>query len=69
MRGGVVELMTSDAPPHQLQLLPQRSIFGDFVRFLRGLGPAVISQAELFDVHRICLLARQAADEKRIIAI
>jgi predicted dehydrogenase len=69
MRGGLVELMTSDAPPHQLQLLPQRSIFGDFVRFLRGLGPAVISQAELFDVHRICLLARQAADEKRIIAI
>lgn len=69
MRGETVELITQDTPARLLPLLPRLSIFGDFVRSLRGQAVHVLPQDELFEVNRICLLARQAADEKRVITV
>lgn len=69
MRAGKVELITSDGPARTLQLLPSQSIFAEFVAFLRGQGTHVLSRDEVFDVNRVCLLARQAADEKRVILL
>ncbi len=69
MRAGKVELITGEGPRRQLQLLPSQSIFADFVAFLRGQAPHILGRDEVFDVNRVCLLARQAADEKRVIAV
>jgi len=69
MRGGKVELTTRNQPVRELPLLPSRSIFADFVAYLRGQGQHVIGPGEAIAVSRICLLARQAADEQRLLMI
>jgi predicted dehydrogenase len=69
MRGDMVELIAQDAAPRELPLLPRGSIFKDFVAYLRGQSAPAIQPAEAIAVTRICLLARQAADEQRIIAV
>jgi predicted dehydrogenase len=69
MRHGKVELISEREPARMLSLLPRQSIFADFVAFLRGQGTHVIQRDELFEVNRICLLARQAADEKKIVFV
>jgi predicted dehydrogenase len=69
MRGERVELITQDHALKVLPLLPKRSIFADFVAYLRGQGRHVILPGEAIAVNRICLLARQAADEQRIISV
>jgi predicted dehydrogenase len=69
MRGGTVELITQEKPAHSLPLLPRLSIFADFVGCLRGQSAHVLGPGEVFEVNRVCLLARQAADQGRILSI
>ncbi|PYV42986.1 MAG: hypothetical protein DMG06_12275 [Acidobacteria bacterium] len=69
MRAERVELMTHDDAVKTLPLLPKDSIFADFIAYLRGQGRHVIRPGEATEVNRICLLARQAADEQRIILV
>src|SRR2546426_1549858 len=69
MRGEGVELITHDHAVRALPLLPKHSIFADFIAYLRGQGRHVILPGEAIAVNRICLLARQAADEQRIISV
>jgi predicted dehydrogenase len=67
MRAGKVDLITRGAPASEVTLLPPGSIFVDFVNFLRGQSRPVLLPREAFEATRICLLARKAADEQRII--
>jgi predicted dehydrogenase len=67
MRARKVELTTRDAPAREMTLLPAGSIFTDFISYLRGQSSPVLLPREAFEATRICLLARQAADERRII--
>jgi predicted dehydrogenase len=69
MRGGKVELTTRNQPARELPLLPSRSIFADFVAYLRGQGEHVIAPGEAIAVTRVCLLTRQAADEQRLLSV
>jgi predicted dehydrogenase len=69
MRGGKVELITRDQPAAEMPLLPAGSIFADFVAYLRGQSAPVLSPREAIAATRVCLLARQAAHERRIVAI
>jgi predicted dehydrogenase len=69
MRGERVELTTRNQPIRELPLLPRRSIFADFVAYLRGQGDHVIGPGEAIAVNRVCLLARQAADEQRLLSV
>jgi predicted dehydrogenase len=69
MRGGKVELLTHDNPATELALLAEGSIFADFVAYLRGQSSPALLPGEAIAATRICLLARQAADERRIITI
>lgn len=67
MRGGKVELITHNRPAAEMPLLPSGSIFADFVAYLRGQSSPILLPREAIAATRICLLARQAADERRII--
>lgn len=69
MRGNAVELITQQTPARSVPLLPGQSIFADFVASLRGLKPHVLPPGEAFEATRVCLLARQAADERRVIQV
>jgi hypothetical protein len=69
MRGGRVELITRERPAAEMTLLPAGSIFADFVAYLRGQSSPVLLPREAIAATRICLLARQAADEQRIITL
>jgi predicted dehydrogenase len=69
MRGGKVELVTRDQAATNMTLLPAGSIFADFVAYLRGQSRPVLTPREAMAATRVCLLARQAADERRIIAV
>jgi predicted dehydrogenase len=69
MRGGKVELITHDHAATEMALLPAGSIFADFVAYLRGQRSPVLSPRDAIASTRVCLLARQAADERRIVAI
>ncbi len=69
MRGEKVELITQDAPSRNLPLLPHLSIFEDFVASLRGQHSHILPAEEIFYVNRICLLARQGADEERVVYV
>ena len=41
---------------------PDRKLFSDFILELEGKRPALVSDAETFELTRSCLLAREAAD-------
>ncbi len=41
---------------------PDRKLFSDFILELEGGRPAIVSDAETFELTRACLLAREAAD-------
>ena len=69
MRGGKVELISRDQPAKQMTLLPAGSIFADFVAYLRGQSSPVLAPSEAITATRVCLLARQAADEGRFVSI
>jgi predicted dehydrogenase len=69
MRGGKVELITRHHAATEMALLPAGSIFADFVAYLRGQSTPVLSPREAIAATRVCLLARQAADERRFVAI
>lgn len=45
------------------------SIFLDFLKEVEGKGKCMISAEDSFEVTRICLKARQSADEQRVIFI
>ncbi|MEW5974459.1 MAG: Gfo/Idh/MocA family oxidoreductase [Acidobacteriota bacterium] len=69
MRDERVELMTQQDGAHQLTLPSSRSLFADFVAFLRGQSHPVLHPDEAFEITRICLLARQSADERRVLNV
>jgi hypothetical protein len=69
MRSGKVQLITEHHPPQELPLTAQGSILENFVALLRGQRSTVATAEEAFEVARIGLLARQAAEEARVILV
>jgi len=67
MTGERVQLITRNHPPEELPLPPHRSVVESFVSFLRGQGPHVMTSEEAFRVTRVCVLARRAAEEGRVL--
>ena len=66
----VLQVNLNCSPPAtELALLAEGSIFADFVAYLRGQSSPALLPGEAIAATRICLLARQAADERRIITI
>lgn len=68
VRAGEASLTNADA--QGVQMLPKicdRQIFCDFVGQIEGKVKALIGPDDVFAVTEACLLARQSADEKRVI--
>ncbi len=61
-------ILIDDSGEQQLLLEPKRAIFAEFVDQVRGEGECLVTAEDAFSVTRACLLARQSADEKRIIS-
>ncbi len=68
-RAGKVELISQDHPAKELPLMSGGSIFADFVAHLRGQTQHVMTPDEVIAVNRICLLARQAADQGKVLSV
>ena len=66
VRGGAAYLINADGE-QTLRCECGRTIFGDFLRQVRGDSECLVSAEESIRVTRACLLARQSADEKRIV--
>lgn len=68
--GKRVELMTNDGVQN-VPLPPERDLFGEFVQSLRdgGKSAPLITHEESLRITEVALLARQAADEGRIIEL
>ncbi|MCE5251454.1 Gfo/Idh/MocA family oxidoreductase [bacterium] len=64
-----VELITTSQKPYDIPLPERKSFFADFIAELRGQGKHVIAPEEPFEMTRVSLLARQAADENAIIRL
>jgi len=63
-----VELVTRRHGPRDVRLPRGRQFFVDFVAGLRGEKPHVIAPAEPFRVNYVCLVARDAADQGKVMA-
>lgn len=70
VRDGLALLSNDEAPGTQaLPLPPARSIFADFAAQVRGQSRCMVSAEDAFVVTEASLLARQAADEKRVVTV
>ncbi|MFZ6029519.1 MAG: Gfo/Idh/MocA family protein [Chloroflexota bacterium] len=70
VRGGQVYLINERQPGEvTLPLLGEQQIFCDFVARVAGNSATLLSAADAFIVTRVCLLARQSADEGRAMSI
>ena len=48
---------------------PDRTLFGDFIRSLKGTGSTLASAADVFEMTRACIAMQQAADEERVVKL
>lgn len=53
--------------PRDLPLEPKREIFGEFIDQVEGTAVSLISAEDAFLTTKACLLARQSADERRVV--
>jgi predicted dehydrogenase len=68
VRGGKVYLINNEAEGEQeLPLLPEKNIFADFLRQVRGEGKCMVSAEDSFAVTEACLKARLSADKKEVV--
>ena len=68
VRDGQVYLINDQAEGRRvLPAACDRQVFADFVDHVEGKATALLSTAETLAVTEACLLARQAADEERIV--
>jgi predicted dehydrogenase len=68
VRGGEVWLVREGEPgARKLEAACERQIFQDFIDHIEGKRPAWLGPRDTFDVTEACLLARQSADEGRIV--
>lgn len=68
IRDGKVFLLDGEGgDPKELPLSPGGDIFSDFLRQVRGEGAALVSAEDSFYVTEAALIARQSADEGRVI--
>lgn len=68
VRGGEVFLINvSTNGEEKLETSYDRQIFLDFLAQCKGKGECLITAEQTFDVTKACLLARQSADERRLI--
>lgn len=66
--GRRVCLLHNDRPACELAVPEQPQIFGEFLRAIQGEGEHRITTAEVLRVTELCLHARDAADEGRVVA-
>ncbi|HBM81443.1 MAG TPA: gfo/Idh/MocA family oxidoreductase [Clostridiaceae bacterium] len=72
---GIVEVMHNRAyllsdnagGYRELELMPEGSIFKDFLKEVRGEGKCMVSAEDSLYITEACLKARQSADEKRVV--
>ncbi len=68
VRGGEVFLINASTDREEkLETSCDRQIFLDFLAQCRGEGECLITAEQTLDVTEACLLARQSADEKRLV--
>jgi predicted dehydrogenase len=72
--GGVIEVLDGRVHlidgqgPRDLPLEAKREIFAEFVDQVEGTSVSLISAEDAFQTTKACLLARQSADERRVVA-
>lgn len=70
---GVIEVsmggarLIDERGPQDLPLEPKREIFAEFIDQVQGTAMSLISAEDAFLTTRACLLARQSADEGRVV--
>ena len=64
-----VTLIHREEPPRDLEIEPAVDLFTQFARQVRGEGPAVMSREEPFRTTEIALLAQEAIDTGRVVAL
>ncbi len=68
VRGGTAYLINPDTEGEaELPVACDRQIFKDFVEHIEGKTTAILTADDVFAVTEACLLARQSADEGRVI--
>ena len=68
VRGGEVFLINASTDGEErLEVSSDHQIFSDFLAQCKGKGECLITDEQTFDVTEVCLLARQSADEKRLV--
>jgi predicted dehydrogenase len=65
--GRRVCLLHNDRPPCELDVPEQPQIFADFLQSLQGGGEHRIAAADALRITELCLYARDAADQQRLI--
>lgn len=69
VRGGAVYLINGETDGEvALPTACERQVFQDFVEHVEGKTTSLLSPDEIFAVTEACLLARQSADEGRVVA-
>ena len=70
---GVIEVfmggvrLIDERGPQELPLEPKREIFAEFIDQVQGTATSLISAEDAFLTTKACLLARQSADEGRVV--
>ncbi|HOT90566.1 MAG TPA: Gfo/Idh/MocA family oxidoreductase [Anaerolineae bacterium] len=68
VRGGKAYLINATTEGESaLPVACEKQIFQDFIEHIEGKTTAILSPAEIFAVTEACLLARQSADEGRVV--
>ena len=68
VRGGAVFLINADTDGEaRMPAVCDRQIFCDFVAQVEGSGVALLTGADTLEVTKACLLARESADQGRIV--
>jgi len=65
---GKVNVLLSDRAPYELPQQPAKNIFSLFIDSILG-APPPLSTAEIFNVTRLALLARESADRQKPMAV
>ena len=66
--GRRVSLLHNDRPPRELEVPAQPQIFAEFLRAIQGEGGHRVTTADVLRITELCLCARDAADQGRVIA-
>ncbi|MCF6176771.1 MAG: Gfo/Idh/MocA family oxidoreductase [Victivallaceae bacterium] len=62
-------LTDNENQPYELELKPEGDFFGDFCRSLHDEGQCRLTMADTFQVSKIALSAREAADKHKITSV